>query len=213
MRLLDLFCGAGGAAMGYSQAGFDDIVGVDNQLQPNYPFRFIQGDALQPPVELSDFDLIHASPPCQDYSVAMRHLAHPQPRLIEPVKVLLAGHQWVIENVPGAPLTTASDLFGRHGVVLCGTAFGLRVLRHRLFETTFPIVPIACSHNDEIWNPHNAKSRERFYRKHGRQDPEKAWAKEMGVEWMGRHEARESIPPAYTKYIGEQFIRQSALSF
>lgn len=198
--------------MGYSRAGFTEIVGVDINPQPRYPFDFVCGDALDPFVRLGDFDLIHASPPCQDYSLAMRHLSNPQPRLIEPVMSMLeaSGRPWVIENVPGAPLTTASDLFGRHGVRLCGKAFGLRVIRHRLFETSFPVDPLPCIHEGEVWNPHRRESRERFYAKYGKQDAEKPWAEEMGVGWMNRYEAREAIPPAYTEYIGRQFLDQMA---
>lgn len=135
MRLLDLFFGAGGAAMGYHQAGFTEIVGVDINPQPNYPFKFQQLDALDVLVSsyLDEFDLIHTSPPCQSYSRAMKHLSHPQPMLVEKVRRHLeaSGKPWVIENVPGAPLTTADDLFGSHGIILCGTSFGMRIRRHR----------------------------------------------------------------------------------
>jgi DNA (cytosine-5)-methyltransferase 1 len=209
MRLLDLFCGAGGAAMGYHQAGFTEIVGVDINPQPNYPFTFIQGDALEPPVNLDDFDLVHASPPCQDYSRAMRHLAHPQPRLIDPVRRLLVGSTWVIENVEGAPLVTSQTLSGRQGMMLCGTQFGLRVYRHRLFETNWPVTRGgSCLHHDPAMNPHNVKGRERIRREFGEGDPERPWREAMGVGWMKRQEAREAIPPAYTKFIGEQFLSQ-----
>lgn len=208
MKLLDLFCGAGGAAMGYSRAGFTEIVGVDIAPQPNYPFTFIQGDALQPPVKLSDFDLIHASPPCQSYSRAMKHLAAPQPMLLDPVRELLqqSGVPWIIENVPGAPLTVASDLFGGHGTILCGKSFGLRIIRHRLFETSFPVIRLDCTHTGEVFNPHNEKTRQKFMARYGRQTVEIPWRAEMGVPWMGRYEAREAIPPAYTAYLGRQFL-------
>ena len=136
-RLLDLFCCAGGAGMGYSRAGFD-VVGVDLSPQKNYPFEFIQADALAlDPKFLASFDAIHASPPCQSYSdLAKRNgNAHEWPRLIEPVREILrsTGLPYVIENVEGAPMIDA--------VVLCGTMFpGLRVLRHRLFEANFEII-------------------------------------------------------------------------
>ena len=115
MRLLDLFCGAGGAAMGYHRAGFDEIVGIDIVPQPNYPFTFVQGDALVPPIDLDAFDLIHASPPCQAYSIANRlgHMdATRYPRFIEPTRALLAGRVSVIENVEGAPLVEPYTLCG-----------------------------------------------------------------------------------------------------
>ena len=222
-RLLDLFCGAGGCSVGYSRAGFD-VVGVDINPQPNYPFEFIRADALEVLAFLTDpqraehyedwlpgakliwpFDAIHASPPCQDYSKAMRHLAKPQPRLIEPVREMLVatGLPWVIENVVGAPIPHQSTFDGRHGVELCGSMFGLRVYRHRLFECSFPVEPPrGCNHLRIAMNPHNQGGRDLIYKEYGRRDPEVVWRREMGVEWMNKHEGREAIPPAYTEYIG-----------
>ena len=208
-RLLDLYCGAGGCAVGYDRAGFE-VVGVDINPQPNYPFEFHQADAL---AALDDyiaegdgsFAAIHASPPCQDYSKAMRHLAAPNPRLIDPVRGRMqeSGLPWVIENVIGAPLPTQSDLFGRHGVELCGSMFGLPVWRHRLFETSFPIeAPRGCDHREPAMNPHNQLGRDRITAEFGPGDQERPWREAMGVEWMGRYEAREAIPPAYTEHIG-----------
>jgi DNA (cytosine-5)-methyltransferase 1 len=141
-RLLDLFCCAGGAGVGYSQAGFE-VVGVDIKLQRNYPLPFIQADALAlDPKFISLFDAVHASPPCQAYSdLAKRNgNADEWPHLIEPVRDMLirSGIPYVIENVDGAPLLNP--------VVLCGTMFPeLRVLRHRLFEANFEIVPPASA--------------------------------------------------------------------
>src|SRR5512139_314282 len=146
-RILDLFCGAGGAAVGYHRAGFD-VVGVDINPQPNYPFEFVQADALWAlqqlqvgsllDYHLSDFDAIHASPPCQRYSTATKRngteLEHPD--LIGPTRELLqaTGLPYVIENVVGAPL--------RDSILLCGSWFalgadGYRLKRHRLFETSW----------------------------------------------------------------------------
>jgi hypothetical protein len=128
-RLLDLFCGAGGAAMGYYRAGFD-VVGVDIKKQPNYPFEFIWDDALEAVTDLAcGFDAIHASPPCQHYmrsGMVRKDLA---PDLVGQTRIALetAGLPWVIENVPGAPI--------RPDIVLCGSMFGLGVRRHRWFET------------------------------------------------------------------------------
>lgn len=207
-RLLDLFCGAGGCSMGYHRAGFD-VVGVDLSPQKNYLFEFHQADAMEFP--LDGFDAIHASPPCQMYSRAMRHLSAPQPMLIDAIRDRLigAGVPWVIENVPGAPLPTASDLFGNHGVELCGSMFGLRVWRHRLFETSFPLsAPQACDHSRPAMNPHNGAGRDRIYEEFGRLDPEKPWREAMGVKWMGRYEAREAIPPAYCEFIGGRLLSQ-----
>lgn len=210
-RLLDLFCGAGGAAQGYADAGFD-VFGVDIAPQPRYPFPFIQGDALAPPVRLEDFDVIHASPPCQDYSTAMRHLAKPQPRLIEPVRELLSrsGRPWIIENVPGAPLARQPDLLGGFGVELCGTMFGLPVWRHRLFEASFALIPAprGCDHSTPAMNPHNQAGRDRIYAEYGgKQNPDPIWNAAMGVPWMNKHEGREAIPPRMTAFLGEQLIQ------
>ena len=145
MKLLDLFSGAGGAAQGYHQAGFE-VMGVDIKRQPNFPFSFIQADALDMLDDLEflqQFDVIAASPPCQAYSimraVSARH-GRPHPQLIEPVRAKLekTGLPYVIENVIGAPLKNA--------VVLCGAMFGLRTYRHRLFESNLLLLSSACRH-------------------------------------------------------------------
>lgn len=200
-KLLDLFCGAGGAAMGYHRAGFD-VTGVDIKPQPRYPFTFIQADAMTFP--LDGFDAIHASPPCQDYSRAMRCFVQPgqYPRLIDPVRERLtaAAVPWVIENVPGAPLPHQSDLFGAHGVELCGSMFGLPIWRHRLFEVSSPLIaPRSCDHTCQPMNPHKAK-------RPGGRTPESRWREAMGVGWMDKDCGREAIPPAYTEYIGAQLM-------
>jgi DNA (cytosine-5)-methyltransferase 1 len=200
-RLLDLFCCAGGAAMGYHRAGFD-VVGVDIEPQPRYPFTFVQADAMTFP--LDGFSAIHASPPCQDYSRAFRHMAAGYPRLIGPVRERLAasGVPWVIENVEGAPLPSQDDLFGAHGVMLCGTMFGLPIWWHRLFETPFPVAaPRGCNHSVQPMNPHRAS------RPGGRTD-ERAWREAKGTPWMNRPEGREAIPPAYTEHIGRELIER-----
>jgi DNA (cytosine-5)-methyltransferase 1 len=210
--LLDLFCGAGGAAMGYHRAGFD-VVGVDIDAQPNYPFEVIQADALE--FMAQDWDqfsyrlrAIHASPPCQSYSRNLKHMAAVQPMLIEPVRraLVATGLPWVIENVEGAPMPDQDDLFGRYGIVLCGTAFGMRVYRHRWFESSMQLVGKGCNHSLRAMNPHNVAGRKQMYAEFGRQDPEILWRDEMGVGWMGRYEAREAIPPAYTEFIGGQLL-------
>ena len=132
MKLLDLFCGAGGAAMGYHRAGFDDITGVDIKPMPRYPFKFIQGDALEYlAAHGAEYDVIHASPPCQAYSIMQHanHMRKDHPDLVDSVRDALkqTGKPWIIENVPGAPLIDP--------ILLCGLSFGLRVIRHRLFES------------------------------------------------------------------------------
>lgn len=211
MRLLDLFCGAGGAAMGYHQAGFTEIVGVDIELQSRYPFTFVQGDALDPPVRLEDFDLIHASPPCQAYSKAMaHHRTRDYGRLIDQTRSMIGSTPYVIENVVGAPIPTQPTLDGTNGVLLCGTSFGLRVLRHRLFESSFPVSPHprGCQHPRYSLNPYNEQSRKRMYEEFGKQPSLNIFAGEVGLTWMKGREISEAIPPAYTRFIGEQFISQ-----
>ncbi len=212
-RLLDLFCSAGGAAVGYARAGFD-VTGVDITPQPRFPYAFIQADAMTFP--LDGYDAIHASPPCQDYSRAMRHLATPgrYPRLIGPIRDRLAaaGIPWVIENVVGAPLPHQSDLFGRHGVLLCGTMFGLRLWRHRLFETSFPVyAPCGCDHSLRPMNPHHGATRKRWREHLGPGvSVERVWHQEMGVGFMSGIEADEAIPPVYTAWLGRLLLEHLA---
>lgn len=184
--LLDLFCGAGGAAMGYYRAGFD-VVGVDIKPQPYYPFPMYQADALEVLRDhnLSAYDAIHASPPCQAYATVTiatgdqsRH-----PRLLPDVLTALkgTGRPWVIENVPKA--------IPHPDMVLCGSQFGLRVKRHRHFllsNSWFNLVP-PCTCGNALPFMHQG---------------ERAYADAMGCTWMTKKEAREAIPPAYTEYIG-----------
>lgn len=212
MRLLDLFCGAGGAAMGYSQAGFDEIVGVDIEPQPHYPFIFIQGDALQPPVRLEDFDLIHASPPCQAYAaLSTKDGRHPD--LIPPIRKMLKGLDHIIENIEGSPL--------RRDVRLCGSMFGLNVRRHRIFEIngSFLLQP-PCHHDEQdeirayygkpgwlVWT-YAAPQVQKKGRKALLRGSVAQAAEDMGIDWMTWDELREAIPPAYTCFLGEQFLDQ-----
>lgn len=133
MKALDLFCGAGGASMGLANAGFE-VTGVDIFDQPNYPFTFYKANALE--FDLSGFDFIWASPPCQAFTLAQRIQKNQHPDLIEPIRQRLieTNKPYCIENVVGAPLINP--------ILLCGSMFpGLRVYRHRLFESNFKIVP------------------------------------------------------------------------
>lgn len=210
-RLLDLFSGAGGAAMGYHRAGFDDIVGVDIVPQPNYPFTFIQADALTFLDAMIDgeediaYDLIHTSPPCQAYSVATRsHDDHP--RLVEETRAALEliNQPWVIENVPPAPV--------RSDVLLCGSMFGLEVQRHRIFELAGWFVwgaPL-CRHEwlDRPWTLTGHSGSSPHSRKPG---PLSQWQELMGMPWAKTtREIAEAVPPAYTEYLGRQFLAQQA---
>ncbi|MFS0771066.1 DNA cytosine methyltransferase [Sphingomonas sp. 1P08PE] len=232
-RLLDLFCCAGGAGMGYHQVGFD-VVGVDLRRQPRYPFKFIQADALEylrlliETGEIADFDAIHASPPCQAHT-AMKtmHNARQHDDLVPQTRALLqrAGLPWAIENVVGAPLV--------HPITLCGTMFGLGVddadlLRHRLFELSHPITFVPqCQHGQRdtigVYGGH-ARNRRRartigIYGE-GARDSRRKFDKgvpdftvedarrAMGIDWMTLAELCQAIPPAYTRFIGEHLMHQ-----
>ena len=181
-RCLDLFCGAGGAAMGLWRAGFD-VVGVDIKPQKDYPFPFVQADALKPPMRLDDFDLVWASPPCQGYS-RTRHLPwlkdKVRPMLIPATRDVVAGARcWVIENVTDSPLT---------GATLRGGMFGLPYRRARRFETSFLV--LSPTHHPEPVGRGGAMfghgSDSRLNRQSAALD-------------FGNH---ESIPPAYSEHIG-----------
>lgn len=203
---LDLFCGAGGASMGLHQAGFD-VVGVDLAPQPRYPFRFVRGDALRPPVDLCRFDLIWASPPCQAYS-DLRHVTGRQyDDLIYRTSAMLAGHRYVIENVVGAPLFEP--------ITLCGSMFGLGVWRHRIFQVAgFSIDPPACNHAavpkpiDVTGTGGPAKKARLSGGGRSRKPKNVSHAREvMGIGWMSRYEISQAIPPAYAKFIGSAALQ------
>jgi DNA (cytosine-5)-methyltransferase 1 len=209
-RLLDLFCGGGGASMGYYRAGFE-VVGVDIKPQPRYPFEFHQGDALTYPLE--GFDAYHASPPCQPFA-KIRKLTQSQgkakdyPELIEPIRkrLLAIGKPYVIENVPGAPLIEP--------LTLCGSFFGLPIRRHRLFEMNFEAWGVPCAHYAEIADKpplHRLTGKSRvvgcYGNGRGKGDNKVLWSKAMGITWMTRKEMSQAIPPAYTEYIGKYLMR------
>lgn len=226
-RLLDLFCCEGGAAIGYNRAGFD-VVGID--LEPRfakrYPFEFHNANALDYVAEHGhEFDAIHASPPCQGYSVAT--LGTPgarekHPRLIEPVRDALnaTGKPWVIENVVGAPL--------RNPMLLCGSMFNLRAIdedgtplrleRHRLFESNVMLLaPQPCFHDKSIpvGGVYGGGRSNRWEAKHirrGGYTPAKSVREQLiGVDHMTLHGLSQSIPPAYTEHIGTQLLAHLAL--
>lgn len=201
-RLLDLFCKAGGGGEGYHRAGFE-VVGVDILPQPHYPFEFHQGDALTYPLE--GFDAIHASPPCQAYSRAtwaQRNVGRAYPDLLNSTRLVLSATStpWVIENVPGAPL--------RPDYQCCGCQFGLNLRRRRYFETSwhgFDLRP-PCVHLGPAISVvgHGTPSwvRQQLGYNPGIADYRAA----MGISWMTRDELSESIPPAYTEWIGRQLM-------
>ena len=201
MRLLDLFCGAGGAAMGYHRAGFE-VTGVDNKPQPNYPFEFVLGDALEYVTEHgAEFDVIHASPPCQAYSEMQKihNNISEHPQLIEPIResLIKSGKIYIIENVKNAPLINP--------IILCGTYFGLNIARHRLFESNFDLFTLwpVCNHQGlySKWRWEDKTKPENW-----RGEREKL-SEAMGIDWfMTRPEVREAIPPAYTEFIGKRIM-------
>jgi DNA (cytosine-5)-methyltransferase 1 len=212
-RLVDLFCGAGGAGMGYHRAGFD-VLGVDIRPQSSYPFAFVQADALTFP--LDGFDAIHASPPCQGYlnlGAVNRALGRDQEheRLIAPTRELLiaAGVPYVIENVPDA----AAEL--RNPIRLCGSSFGLAVRRHRLFESSAPIMAAPCAHHLQReprywtgWRPDGHERKATVVQVYGNGGDRETWGPAMGIEWMTPGELAEAIPPAYTEHIGGYLLAE-----
>ena len=202
-RLLDLFCGAGGAAMGYQRAGFE-VVGVDIELQPRYHHRFVQADALAALryvirgfAGYDNFDAIHASPPCQRYANVTRWRGNrdDHPDLIGPTRALLeqTGLPWVLENLAESPL--------RHPFMLCGTGLGLRIRRHRYFETNWTDYTGSWG-----WSEPCRHRPTDYAFDHGAKQPESVYRDAMGCEWMTVEESREAIPPAYTEFIGAQLM-------
>jgi len=232
-RLLDLYCGWGGAGVGYERAGFD-VLGIDIQrCRP--PFPFIQADALEPPVDLRAFDVIHASPPCQHYSI-MRNLpwlsGRDYPALIQPTRDMLvaSGVPWIIENVAGAathrcemctvPMGTAFP-----AISICGLAMGLPTYRHRWFESNVALWNIPHQRHPETIFPGGNLNR-RYAGSDGMTGGYvgsegksivallghtsgfggKSAREAVGLEWMSRDQATQAIPPAYTQFIGEQLL-------
>jgi C-5 cytosine-specific DNA methylase len=206
-RLLDLFCGAGGAARGYQMAGFY-ITGVDIRPQPRYcGDAFHQADALEFLAEHgADFDVIHASPPCQAYSVCsvLPQCDREYPNLLAPTRELLiaAGRPFIIENVVGAPFL--------HWGQLCGEMFGLPLFRHRRFESNICLLyPVHERHRGRIgFNGYccvaghgDGGRRTRVAADHR---TKAAWERSMGIDWMSKYELSQAIPPAYAEYVGRQ---------
>jgi DNA (cytosine-5)-methyltransferase 1 len=195
--ILDLFCGAGGCAKGYYDAGFE-VVGVDISPQPRYPYTFIQYDALKflQDYDLSLFDSIHASPPCQFYTQLNFKGKEQHPDLVNRIRFLLlqTGLPYIIENVVGAPM--------KKPIMLCGTMFDLGVIRHRLFESNVQLeVPIHKSHHKQ--NDFNLD----FSRVYGSDFQSKKARIDMGIDWMVKSELSQAIPPVFTEYLGKQLMK------
>ena len=204
-RLLDLFCGAGGAAMGYHRAGFD-VVGVDIKPQPRYPFEFHQADAMTFP--LDGFDAIHASPPCQDHStLAILHPEHGTGWMLRAAidRLRATGLPYVVENVGGAAANMQTTL------TLHGGMFGLGVNRLRRFQSNVLILAPAAPRTREpidvtgTGGPAGRPPGQRggIHRKPRNLAEARA---AMGIDWMTRLELNQAIPPAYTEHIGRQLL-------
>jgi len=206
MKLLDLFCGVGGASVGYARAGFD-VHGVDLKHGKRYPYTYTRADVLdvlQDHKFIQQFDVIHASPPCQTHSIT-QHLRNAQGKTTSKIDLIpetraaliAADKPYIIENVPGSPLINP--------IQLCGSSFGLKVRRHRLFESNMPLEGSVCNHklqgrpvgvygslNDEI--PKGGKTAATI----------DAARDAMGMPWAIWTELVEAIPPAFTEYLGGQ---------
>jgi len=233
-KLLDLFCGAGGSAVGYAKAGFA-VYGIDNKPQPHYPFPFLQMDALEAmdrllrgegltfsngeTIYLKDFDAYHASPPCKADNQAV--LCRPErealratyPRLIAPIRerLLSTNKLFVIENVPLARRQL------RNPIMLCGTMFGLKVRRHRYFELHgFEILfmPATCGCKGKAGFTNASSGFSSFHNgaklisvaghNFSVEDAKIA----IGIDWTGQDGLSQAIPWAYTEYIGKYLIAQ-----
>lgn len=191
--------------MGLHRAGFD-VTGVDLVSHDEYPFKFIQCDALT--VDLRGFDFVWASPPCQSYSACARF--RPQlesvPRLIDQIRsrLMANGAPWIIENVQGADLRRGS-------VMLCGTMFGLKVFRHRFFESSLMLfVPEHHRHNGTVGKSASGsdygRGRNGFVCVAGHAFSREMGSEAMGIDWMTRGQLAEAIPPAYSEHLGRQVI-------
>jgi DNA (cytosine-5)-methyltransferase 1 len=208
MRLLDLYCKAGGASKGYQLAGFE-VVGVDIKKQKRYPYEFIQADCLELMKDmdfLRSFDVITASPPCQTHSIT-QHLRNAQGRSTDKVDLIpqtrqaliASGKPYVIENVPGSPLIEP--------IQMCGSYFGLKVRRHRRFESNLPIVGSPCKHKEQGKPVGVYGSMRDEIPKGGHTAKTIEEAREaMGIDWMIWGELVEAIPPVYTQEIGKQLL-------
>lgn len=218
IKLLDLFCGAGGSAEGYKRAGFY-VRGVDIQPQPRYAGdEFIQCDALDylqllcASGEINEFSVIHASPPCQAYS-RMRHVHKSKSyvMLVGDTQKMLAstGLLYVLENVEGAPIADM-PLFSTYAITLCGNSFGLRVYRHRLFESNYRLIaPEHVPHTVRCSKQGRPNGPNQFLTVTGNFSGIDNAKVAMGINWMTKKELSQAIPPAYTEYIGNQLFAES----
>nr|DAI69697.1 MAG TPA: Cytosine specific methyltransferase [Caudoviricetes sp.] len=207
-KLLDLFCCEGGAATGYERAGFD-VVGIDIHPQPLYPFEFHQSDAIDyVRAHGHEFDAIHASPPCQAHSTITPDKSKHVDLIPATRTALIAtGKPYVIENVEGAARALIDP------VRLCGSSFGLRVRRHRYFESNVYLWSMPCMHEAQgtptgVYGDHaDGVTRRPDGTSRGvkAQTVDEARAA-MGMPWASWHGTTQAIPPAYTEFIGRQLL-------
>lgn len=215
-KLLDLFCCEGGAGYGYHLAGFD-VTGVDIDDQSRYPFPFRQGDALEFLAEHGhEYDLIHASPPCQGYlnlGAVNRALGreYDHPDLIAATRELLVatGKPYVIENVEDARTQLVDP------VRICGTGLDRPIRRHRLFESDVPLDGISCAHRrytePKYWTGWRPKGKHRLstvVQIYGNAGGREHWPAALGVDWMSPKGMTECVPPSYTEHLGRQLIER-----
>ena len=208
-RLLDLFSGPGGSAVGYNNAGFSEIVGVDTENISKYPFEFINKDVFCLDIDfMKSFDFIHASPPCQAYSsgsISARKKGKEYPDLVAPTRELLNSLNipYIIENVPNAPLINPT--------VLCGTQFDLRVFRHRLFESNIRIYGKGkCSHKGLKVSYRENDGGNMFGVAGHQYGNKEQWNQAMGGQLSfiaSKRLMAQVIPPAYTEFLGMQVIK------
>lgn len=213
-KLLDLFCGAGGAGAGYVRAGFD-VVGIDIRPQPRYPFAFVQADAMIYP--LDGFDAIHASPPCTDHTpIRTAEQPHGTAWMLEATiaRLTVSGLPYVVENVVGA----AKHMPG--AVMLCGESFGIHGLcRHRLFLSNVALVvpPRACRpHPVGIYGELSKNDRHLGHRADGYRRGVRAGVETarrlLGCPWMDGPELSQAIPPVYCEFIGGQLLAAMSMA-
>ena len=215
LKVLDLFCGGGGVAVGLYQAGLRDITGIDIEPQGEYPFNFFQADVFElEPHFFRKFDFFWASPPCQAYSLMTQipvsreqkrgnpeyspeNLKRKYPKLIKPTRELLLklGKPFVIENVVGAPL--------RKDLLLCGTMFNLDTFRHRVFEIHKFLIPqhYHPTHRNRVNISVRTKSQ-------NKEEPLEVCQNALGIDWITNFKTLgEAIPPAYSRYIASEFLK------
>jgi len=220
-KLLDLFCCEGGAGTGYARAGFE-VVGVDlnPKFAKRYPYEFHAADAIQYVRDHGHkFDVIHASPPCQLYSITNASRGHNYPDLIGPTREVLqeSGKPWVIENVKGAPLHNPLVLrwpmFFEPGSVFDDDGTPLTMLRERWFESNVILTAppeLAVPDGAQIAGSYGGARRDKWEAKHIRKGgyvPSKeAQQRLLGVDWMTIHGMYQSIPPVYSEWVGKQLL-------